>query len=204
MSLALVKRTINWSLRSPVVRSSVRNYLYKPSCSPKPPVLQFNRVTPFSTGKICFAADEGTPKSVENKLPPTDLEDILDTPIARFRKKIGLYAVTRNTLRLSAAYLYVACTDKVPVELFFKELNLPDTFYSWFLITEVHCWMMMTRLMAEGSEGRFGRNELVKCLWEDCDERLRMFHFRGKALRNMLGSFNDQFRAAILAYDEVN
>lgn len=48
---------------------------------------------------------------------------------------------------------------------------MPDTFYSWFLVTELHVWMVMVRLMAEGEEGKFTRNALVEALWEDTETR---------------------------------
>ena len=197
MSLTLITRTIKLSLRSPLFKSpSIHKNLYNWS------YLSQIRATTFSTGKIYFTGDETLNRST-NKLPPTNPDDILNTPLARFRKKIGLYALTRNTMRLSAAYLYVACTDKVPVELFFKELKLPDTYFSWFVVTELHMWMIMSRLMAEGKEGKFARNELVKCLWDDCDQRLRLYKLSGKTLRNMMMTLSDQFRAAVVAYDEV-
>ena len=51
---------------------------------------------------------------------------------------------------------------------------MDDTFFSWFLVTELHIWMLSVRLMAEGTEeGRHVRNSMVQGLWKDCDERWR-------------------------------
>jgi cytochrome b pre-mRNA-processing protein 3 len=50
-------------------------------------------------------------------------------------------------------------------------MNLPDTFHTWFLVTELHVWMLMVRLMNEGKEGRLIRNGLVNALWDDVEQR---------------------------------
>lgn len=55
----------------------------------------------------------------------------------------------------------------------FSELNLPDTFNSWFLITELHLWMVCVRLMNEGTKGSMIRNYLVEALWNDVEFRAK-------------------------------
>lgn len=51
--------------------------------------------------------------------------------------------------------------------------DLPDTFYSWFVITELHIWMLSARAMAEGKEGQLLRNSLVEALWTDVAKRTK-------------------------------
>lgn len=48
---------------------------------------------------------------------------------------------------------------------------MADTFFSWFLITELHIWMLMVRFMAEGKYGKIARNALVEALWDDVEVR---------------------------------
>lgn len=52
---------------------------------------------------------------------------------------------------------------------------MPDTFNSWFLITELHVWILLVRSMAEGCEkdsyGRVMRNNIVEALWADVATR---------------------------------
>lgn len=203
MAIALVNCSTRCTqVLSSMMRAQVHRNSYKFSSSIRPPLVLHQHVNNLHTDRIFFSDAVKQPSS--HNLPATDQSDILNTKIAQFRKKIGLYALTRNTLRLSAAHLYVACTDKVPVEIFFRELNLPDTFFSWFVITEIHVWMMMCRLMAEGPEGKFGRNELVKCLWDDCDKRITIYKLPRKQQKEMMTSLSDQFRAAVISYDEVS
>lgn len=54
----------------------------------------------------------------------------------------------------------------------FLDLNMPDTFFSWFLVTELHVWMIMVRYMAEGNAGKIVRNNLVATLWQDTNARV--------------------------------
>lgn len=53
------------------------------------------------------------------------------------------------------------------------KFNLPDTFYSWFVITELHIWMLAVRAMAEGTDGRHVRNAMVEALWIDVAKRVK-------------------------------
>jgi cytochrome b pre-mRNA-processing protein 3 len=56
---------------------------------------------------------------------------------------------------------------------FVLEFQMPDTFHSWFLVTELHVWMLMVRTMAEGEEGRFIRNNIVEAMWQDISTRAK-------------------------------
>nr|CAD7400714.1 unnamed protein product [Timema poppensis] len=54
-----------------------------------------------------------------------------------------------------------------------REFKLSDTFLSWFLVTELHVWMVLVRLMAEGKDGRFARNVVVEAMWSDTNTRAK-------------------------------
>ena len=70
-----------------------------------------------------------------------------------------------------------------------EAFDMPDTFYSWFLITELHIWILGARLMKvdldkiictsinfpcqEGDAGRLVRNSMVEALWTDCENRAK-------------------------------
>ncbi|KAI4459676.1 ubiquinol-cytochrome c reductase complex assembly factor 1 family member [Holotrichia oblita] len=86
---------------------------------------------------------------------------------------------------------------------FFEEFNLPDTFYSWFVITELHVWMLMVRCMAEGDDGRYVRNRIVQALWSDVGLRVKKLGASNPAgTRAQVQELNEQFQAALIAYDE--
>lgn len=68
---------------------------------------------------------------------------------------------------MSGYLLYESVADNINYNEFFDEFALPDTFYSWFVITEIHVWMLMVRCMAEGEDGRVMRNSVVQAMWAD-------------------------------------
>lgn len=68
---------------------------------------------------------------------------------------------------------YEGIADHIDYFGFMEEFSLPDTFYSWFVITELHIWMLSTRAMADGENGRFLRNSVVEALWNDVDQRVK-------------------------------
>jgi cytochrome b pre-mRNA-processing protein 3 len=114
-----------------------------------------------------------------------------------------MLAIPKNKLFETGIYLYEACTDHVPVERFFKEFELPDTYYGWFLVTELHVWLLMSRVMSEGPEGRFLRNQLVEAMWADSTERLKHLAKIGtKEKQASLDELMEHFQACILSYDE--
>ena len=53
-----------------------------------------------------------------------------------------------------------------------KECNLPDNFQSWFSVTQLHVWMLMVHLRAEG-QGKLYIQELANRFFEDAEVRIR-------------------------------
>lgn len=103
--------------------------------------------------------------------------------------------------------LYENVADKVAYYDFFEEFGMPDTFNSWFLVTELHCWMILTRVMNEGSEsgqdGRFLRNFLVESMWADVQTRAKKLSADNpSASRRQIAILAEQFQAALIIYDE--
>ncbi|XP_042862636.1 ubiquinol-cytochrome-c reductase complex assembly factor 1-like [Penaeus japonicus] len=122
----------------------------------------------------------------------------------RFIKKTGLLKYSRTKLKRSGFLLYSDLTEKVRVDDFFEVCDLPDTFFSWFLVTELHIWMLMVRLMAEGKEGRFTRNALIEALWEDADARSKKLGAASLSIRKeQMEAINSSFQAALFGYDEA-
>lgn len=69
--------------------------------------------------------------------------------------------------------MYESIVDGINYANFFEEFALPDTFYSWFAVTELHLWMLSVRAMAEGDDGRFVRNCIAQALWSDVGLRIK-------------------------------
>lgn len=90
-------------------------------------------------------------------------------------------------LKLTGYFLYECIPAKVSYNEWFEILELPDTFASWFNVTELHVWMLMVRYMAEDiavsasekkkyvkGDGYFVRNCIIEALWADVSNRIKL------------------------------
>lgn len=66
-----------------------------------------------------------------------------------------------------AVLLFGKSIDKLNHNDFVNKFQMPSTFNSWFLITEIHVWMLMVRAMAERDHGQIIRNGIVEAMWTD-------------------------------------
>nr|CAD7433080.1 unnamed protein product [Timema monikensis] len=83
------------------------------------------------------------------------------------------------------------------------KFKLSDTFLSWFLVTELHVWMTLVRVMAEGKDGRFTRNIVVEAMWSDTTTRAKKLGPVNPAgVKEQIHDLGQQFNAALLSYDE--
>ena len=64
--------------------------------------------------------------------------------------------VQRTKISLSN-YCY---NTQVDLERFFKTFDMPDTYYSWWLVTELHVWMLCVRLNVGNTKGKLHINIL--------------------------------------------
>lgn len=127
--------------------------------------------------------------------------------LGRFWQGLGLPSklkYKKMILKNAGLRLYLCCVELVDHDQFSKEFALPDTFNTWFRITELHIWMCMVRLAREGKEGMFVRNKLMQFMWLDVDKRTRKlgdgtsFTSRREGILNI----GAHFKATLFAYDE--
>lgn len=110
-------------------------------------------------------------------------------------------------MKVASYLLYESVADTLNYAEFFERFELPNTFNSWFLVTELHVWMLLVRAMAEGSEknedGRFMRNNIVEAMWTDVNIRAKKLCMSNpSAIRLQISDLSQQFQAALIAYDE--
>lgn len=127
--------------------------------------------------------------------------------IKRFIKKMGWIDNSRVRLRVSSCTLYESVADNINYDEFFTYFKMPDTFNTWFLITELHVWMLLVRSMAEGAEkddaGRFLRNCIVETMWNDVTTRAKQLSAHNPSVvRPQIQLLSEQFQAALISYDE--
>ncbi|XP_068148596.1 ubiquinol-cytochrome-c reductase complex assembly factor 1 [Drosophila tropicalis] len=127
--------------------------------------------------------------------------------LKRVLNKVGFAPNTKARLKVASHLLYESVADKINYVAFFRDFNLPNTFNSWFLVTELHVWLLLMRSMAEGSEtgedGRFLRNCIVEAMWGDVNTRAKKLGANNPSrTRQQIETLSEQFQAALIAYDE--
>ncbi|XP_017768127.1 PREDICTED: ubiquinol-cytochrome-c reductase complex assembly factor 1 [Nicrophorus vespilloides] len=123
--------------------------------------------------------------------------------LTRVLKKLPFFGVDRTKLNLVGFMMYESIADGINYGEFFEEFSLPDTFYSWFVVTELHLWMLTVRCMAEGDDGRLVRNRMVEALWTDVGLRVKKIGAANPAgMRMQVAELSEQLQAALIAYDE--
>ncbi|KAL4084551.1 hypothetical protein QTP88_027499 [Uroleucon formosanum] len=99
--------------------------------------------------------------------------------------------------------LYERLVDQIPFDQIITKLDLPDTFNSWFIITELHLWMIFVRFMNEGTQGTMIRNFIMEALWNDVEFRSKKLAIVNADIRHrQIKELSDQLRGALVGYDE--
>ena len=118
-------------------------------------------------------------------------------------KYLGIGDSNIYALRRATIFHYQACTDKLDYDRFFSHLKLPDTFFSFFSVTQLHVWMCQLRSMEEGPEGRTLRNEITERMWTDIDHRLQILDvFTPKMRRKVLEDLLFHHQGTMISFDE--
>lgn len=123
--------------------------------------------------------------------------------LSRILKKMGWLDLSRSKLKRNGYFLYESVADGINYTPFFQEFDMEDSFFSWFLITELHVWLLLVRVMAEGEEGRYVRNSIVEAMWADVSTRAKKLNALASTnLSEQMTELSEQFQAAIVGYDE--
>lgn len=138
----------------------------------------------------------------DTRLLETDSLENLPSRCASFN--FMAKATQKSRLNYTGTLLYEGVADKLNYQYFFDEFHMDDTFVSWFLITELHVWMLMLRCMQEGDEGCQVRNYMVSTMWEDVQARSKKLeHPNASLIKKQLKTLSEEFNASIVGYDET-
>lgn len=146
--------------------------------------------------------------SIHNKkIPQFSTRSMALMDVGFFRKfltRIPSLEFNKTKLKAITYNHFESLVDNFDYIEFFEELDMPDTFYSWFVVTELHLWMLSARAMAEGKDGRVIRNTLVEALWADVLERVKKLGSKGNPIdiRSKIVELSEQLQASYIAYDE--
>ncbi|KNE60907.1 hypothetical protein AMAG_06667 [Allomyces macrogynus ATCC 38327] len=126
-----------------------------------------------------------------------------------FAQKIGTVLGLNSkaqTYQRETLYVYEQCAAGADAHLdwLVSEVGLPDTFQTWFSVTQVHVWMAMVRLRAEGPKGKEWIQGLVNHMFRDMEDRLWAMGIRKNSIVDRsLKDCLSMFYGGILAYDEA-
>lgn len=111
------------------------------------------------------------------------------------------FALFCQAIKGKSNLVYAVGIDSVNHMEFVEKFQMPNTFNSWFLITEIHVWMLMVRAMAELEIGQEIRNEISGALWYDVLTRTKGMG-SASIVKKQVVVLSQQFQYAIVAYDE--
>ena len=85
------------------------------------------------------------------------------------------FQLQEGQVQAAGAILSSYCIQSVDTKEFFEYFDLPDTFRSWFLVSELHVYMICNRLMVgQLHDASRVKHCLMKALWEDVMERVKL------------------------------
>ncbi|XP_025987705.2 ubiquinol-cytochrome-c reductase complex assembly factor 1 isoform X2 [Solenopsis invicta] len=141
-------------------------------------------------------SEQRTSASVERILPKTGY-------VERMLRKWGILDVQKYRNMYLGYFVYEHVMKQVDYAFFFKHFNMADTFFSWFLVTELHVWMIMVRYMADEKDGKDVRKYAVSAMWDDTKARVEnLGTIKSKLKNQQIEEISHQFNAAIIGYDE--
>ncbi|CAG8713348.1 11352_t:CDS:2, partial [Acaulospora morrowiae] len=142
-----------------------------------------------------------TPKSTKTsrKLPP-----FLQKVVFNISKLFGYHDLPVHVLGVTRE-MYQLCARQLEAnrDFYIDECRLPDSFQTWFSITQLHVWMLMVRFRAE-QDGKVYMQQLVNHLFDDAEWRMREKHgiTSNRIIIQYMKDYLSQFHGGVMSYDE--
>eukprot|EP00049_Salpingoeca_infusionum_P012275 m.223575 g.223575 ORF g.223575 m.223575 type:complete len:167 (+) comp15140_c1_seq11:303-803(+) len=127
----------------------------------------------FSSRSVAMSSGDN-PKGNTSPTQPQQREDesMLET-VAKYLGPLGRMYLRSTRSIVNAKKLYGTCCEPALSPYINRVCNLPDTFQSWFLVTQLHVWLCLVRLKQEGKDGRAMYRQLVEYFWHDVEFRMK-------------------------------
>ncbi|XP_014225758.1 ubiquinol-cytochrome-c reductase complex assembly factor 1 [Trichogramma pretiosum] len=107
-------------------------------------------------------------------------------------------------LQVQGSLFYENIVDGLCYDKFYREYCMPDTLFSWFLVTELHVWMFSFQLMQDAINGEKLRNSLIETMWNDINTRIKKLKgVNTSVLKYQIKELSEQFNASLISYDEA-
>lgn len=135
-----------------------------------------------------------------SSLPPQN-EGWLSRKMMETRVRFGLTERPTAYYRLRGLELFRG-VEVVDWQEYFKLFNMPDTFHSWFLVIELHMWMLNVRVNNEGKEGDLLKRFSLESMWEEARKRAKSLEsYTPSSIREGFDDLYEELMAAFLMYD---
>ncbi|KAI9152470.1 Serine carboxypeptidase 3 [Blastocladiella emersonii ATCC 22665] len=199
----LVRGATRAAVRTPVTRTPIRALSSTPilraADAPQPPAPR-KGATPYTAKSREYeaAGEAATSSSIFARF-------ITPAVAKRLAPVFGLQSKAQTHQR-ETLYMYERCSAAANAHLdwLIRDVGLPDTFQTWFGVTQVHVWMAMVRLRGEGPAGKDAIQGLVSHLFRDMEDRLWAMGIRKNAIVDRsLKEFLSIFYGGIMSYDEA-
>ena len=141
--------------------------------------------------------------------PPPSKEPYSPVTVAIVKglaKLMGYNSLTSTSIRVTSD-LYDRCAERAHVErnFWYGDCALPETYQSWFQITNLHVYLLLVRFRAfDKAANKTYSQELINHFFIDAESRMRD-RFGVQTSRLVKGYMRDmhmQHRGSILGYDE--
>jgi len=172
-------------------------------CRVLPQETKLTIASPATTPSSSFHTSVSRLNEVENTSKEKSIEQIEPKNFVQALYSKVFTGLPKAKLKACGYILETHCSQAIDVKEFMEAFDMPDTFFSWFLVTELHIWLLGARLMQEGDAGRMVRNSMVEALWSDCENRAKAIGDLATSLRSKyISEISEQFQASLFVYDE--
>jgi hypothetical protein len=114
---------------------------------------------------------EVAPKALPVAPPPPAI--LTPTLAQRIGNVLGFNSSAQRHIR-ETLHIYESCVSAAETHLpwAYSTVGLPDTFQTWFGFVQLHVWMVMVRLRAEGPQSKQVLEGLISHFFRDMEERM--------------------------------
>ncbi|KAJ1973259.1 Ubiquinol cytochrome-c reductase assembly protein Cbp3 [Dimargaris cristalligena] len=139
----------------------------------------------------------------ETELMATNYKSFKSKPIIRLTEFVfGRYKPQYSAIPISAN-IYTRCRDLDYKDFYIDTLGLPDTYQTWFSVTQLHAWMLIVRIRNEDNAKNL-HQEFINHMFHDAETRMRRMGIHTDRLVNAtLKELVAMFHGSMFAFDEA-
>ncbi|XP_026274507.1 ubiquinol-cytochrome-c reductase complex assembly factor 1 [Frankliniella occidentalis] len=158
---------------------------------------------PFLMEKYCapILVNKIQAKLLSSQPLETIKDTWLSTKMMNTRLRLGMAPRPNPYYRLRGLILFQG-VEAVNWKDYFKIFQMEDTFHSWFLVIELHMWMLNVRIAREKKEGDMIKKYSMEHMWDAAQARAKKLEsYAPSAMQDGFEALHEELIAAFLLYD---